>query len=114
MSENIKDAVRKGRQKPGTAKGAKLPKPTHCKHGHPYTPENTYVYPNGEWNCRACRRKNGLRYNRERHARDRDTARKAHHLTARIQSILDEKPGEQNVPRIRSRLEEALKGTPNG
>jgi hypothetical protein len=27
-----------------------------CAHGHPLTPENTYVYPSGRRSCRACRR----------------------------------------------------------
>lgn len=27
---------------------------THCIHGHPYTPENTYRAPNGRRRCRAC------------------------------------------------------------
>ncbi|MGZ6281839.1 MAG: HNH endonuclease [Ktedonobacterales bacterium] len=30
---------------------------THCTHGHAYTPENTYTYPNGRRACRACRSK---------------------------------------------------------
>jgi len=25
-----------------------------CKHGHPFTPENTYYRPNGERRCRTC------------------------------------------------------------
>ncbi len=28
--------------------------PTHCKHGHAYTPENTRVLPRGDRVCRAC------------------------------------------------------------
>lgn len=28
---------------------------THCKHGHEYTPENTYVYAVGRRECRVCR-----------------------------------------------------------
>lgn len=28
---------------------------THCKHGHEFTPENTYIKPNGYRNCRKCR-----------------------------------------------------------
>jgi hypothetical protein len=27
---------------------------THCKHGHEYTPENTYVNPRGSRECRVC------------------------------------------------------------
>ncbi len=27
---------------------------THCPYGHEYTPENTYVRPNGQRNCKAC------------------------------------------------------------
>lgn len=29
---------------------------THCPHGHPYSPENTYVRPCGRRVCRECRR----------------------------------------------------------
>ena len=28
-----------------------------CKHGHPFTPENTYIRPNGTRNCKECRRR---------------------------------------------------------
>lgn len=27
---------------------------THCVNGHEYTPENTYIRPNGQRDCRAC------------------------------------------------------------
>lgn len=30
---------------------------THCIHGHEFTPENTYVFPSGYRQCRACRHK---------------------------------------------------------
>jgi len=30
---------------------------THCQRGHPFSPENTYVYPNGrKRQCRTCAR----------------------------------------------------------
>ena len=32
------------------------PKATHCQRGHEFTPENTYVDPDGWRNCRACRK----------------------------------------------------------
>lgn len=28
---------------------------THCIHGHAYTPENTYRYPDGARECRTCK-----------------------------------------------------------
>lgn len=28
---------------------------THCPHGHPYSPENTAVWADGQRRCRACR-----------------------------------------------------------
>jgi hypothetical protein len=50
-SENLRDAYRKGRT---TQVG--YANRTHCKHGHEYTPENTYVLPGRGWRqCRACR-----------------------------------------------------------
>lgn len=45
---NILDAVAHG-----THHLAKL---THCKRGHEFTPENTWVSRRGSRNCRACRR----------------------------------------------------------
>ena len=29
---------------------------THCKHGHPFSPENTYYTPDGHRRCRTCLR----------------------------------------------------------
>lgn len=29
---------------------------THCKHGHPWTPESTYWMPSGARKCRICKR----------------------------------------------------------
>lgn len=29
-------------------------KPSHCKHGHAFTPENTIVRSDGSWRCRTC------------------------------------------------------------
>lgn len=48
--ENIQDMTRKGRRgKTG------VPKRTHCKHGHEFTEENTYVYSkNRERQCKTC------------------------------------------------------------
>ncbi len=44
---------------------------THCKHGHKFTPENTYVHPGGARACRICRRRWDLENKeRERMAHD--------------------------------------------
>jgi hypothetical protein len=29
---------------------------THCRHGHELTPDNTYIRPDGDRDCRECRR----------------------------------------------------------
>lgn len=34
---------------------------THCKYGHPFDAENTYVCPSGRRRCRTCRREERLR-----------------------------------------------------
>ena len=39
----------------------------HCLHGHPITPENTYVYPSGRRICRVCARER-KREGRKHHA----------------------------------------------
>ncbi len=46
--DNAQDALRNGRNV--------LANRTHCKHGHPYSPDNTYVNPLGHRSCRTCTR----------------------------------------------------------
>jgi hypothetical protein len=45
---------------------------THCKNGHEYSIENTYVKPNGARNCRQCLRASNIKavskYREEHHA----------------------------------------------
>jgi|SRR6516165_2009122 len=53
-SANIYDAVRNGRH-PQSRK-------TSCRHGHEFTPENTYTRPDGGRNCRACQVERQHRY----------------------------------------------------
>lgn len=42
--------------------GHHRPYKTHCKHGHPYSPENTYVYRSGKRWCKACQKVSRQRY----------------------------------------------------
>lgn len=35
---------------------------THCVNGHEYTPENTYIKPNGARNCKLCLYKAGRKH----------------------------------------------------
>jgi len=53
----------------GTAPSAKLAMATHCIHGHEFTPENTYIRPNGNRSCRTCLRSRSMQWNRERGVR---------------------------------------------
>lgn len=53
-ADNAADMIAKGR-------GANQKK-THCKYGHEFTPENTYVNPSGVRQCRTCNRSRGRRY----------------------------------------------------
>ena len=46
--ENVADRDAKGRHV--SANGEK----THCKHGHEFTEENTYRYPDGSRECKTC------------------------------------------------------------
>jgi hypothetical protein len=46
-SDNMRDRVRNGKHHNANK--------THCKHGHEFTPENTYPQPSGRA-CRTCRR----------------------------------------------------------
>lgn len=45
--------------------------PSHCRFGHEYTPENTYLYPSGGRKCRAC----SFAYRGERNARRNEKRR---------------------------------------
>lgn len=47
----------------GDTLGGRNAAKTHCVNGHEFTPENTYVFPNGHRKCRACKREfdRGLR-----------------------------------------------------
>jgi hypothetical protein len=50
----------------GESPAAQNARRTHCPHGHPYTPENTYIRPNtGDRQCRICLRERA-RQDRER------------------------------------------------
>jgi hypothetical protein len=53
-SENEMDRVRHG-----THHNARK---THCRRGHPFDPENTFIRPNGRRECRACRRASRARW----------------------------------------------------
>lgn len=44
-------------------------KPTHCKHGHEFTPRNTIVSVEGWWRCRICDNANQRRYYYKRAAK---------------------------------------------
>ena len=44
------------RRKNGVQEGHRNTRKTHCAQGHEYTPDNTYVAPNGNRQCRICRR----------------------------------------------------------
>ena len=39
---------------------------THCKNGHEFTKENTYVAPHGFRQCRTCNKENRKRWYRRR------------------------------------------------
>ncbi len=40
----------------GEGRAARQARQTHCKRGHQFTPENTYVCPKGHRYCRHCKR----------------------------------------------------------
>ena len=52
-----------------SAKGRKLTPATHCKRGHEFTPENTYVRPSGKRICKACRLVRNRRFDATRSPR---------------------------------------------
>ena len=72
QQDNIADMVRKGRH-------YAAPKKTHCKLGHEFTEENTFIKENGAKGCKRCRSDNQLRYK----ARNLDAVRKYQRERAR-------------------------------
>ena len=56
----------------GLVHGASLNRgKTHCKNGHEYTEENTYVNPRGSRTCKICSRKRGKENMRVVRAREK-------------------------------------------
>ena len=53
QSDNEQDKLNKGRNYQKNK--------THCKHGHPYSGDNLHVRPDGERECRTCRKASNLR-----------------------------------------------------
>lgn len=65
--EPVGFAVNNGR---GTSPSAINARKTHCKHGHEFTPGNTYIHPKrGTRNCRTCIREANARAGRRRATR---------------------------------------------
>lgn len=58
MSDNIRDAFRKGRMLTPTMRGLPTPKRygTHCRNGHLFSGENVHIRPTGARYCRACKK----------------------------------------------------------
>jgi hypothetical protein len=44
---------------------------THCAQGHEFTPENTYLNPRGDRNCRTCRKLSKQRFDEQAVLRER-------------------------------------------
>lgn len=58
--ENMQDAWRKGRMPShGLQRRGEW---THCKRGHEFTPDNTYLDPHGVRECRICKRRRRREY----------------------------------------------------
>ena len=58
VAENVADTVAKDRHD----KGSYLAAQTHCKRGHVFDPENTYIDPQGWRHCRTCKRATKARH----------------------------------------------------
>jgi len=65
---NRGENVRRGKAgNPETNGGARFHRAkTHCRNGHAFSPENTYVNPQGHRSCRICTRDAGMRYQERR------------------------------------------------
>ncbi len=80
-NDNNQDMVQKKRTKRYTM--------THCKHGHEFTPENTYIPPRGWRQCRECARIKNLKAQQDGRAREWQKRRRERRKAARLQSIGD-------------------------
>lgn len=76
MSENIRDAVGKGRHKPSMWKT----EITHCPQGHEYDEVNTRFRPNGHRVCRACTKERHAEYCRQYRKRKSDARKRVDEL----------------------------------
>lgn len=63
-ADNVRDAVKKGQFHGNGISGDAhyLRKRTHCKHGHPYSEENTYRDRIGRRSCKLCKQEAVRRY----------------------------------------------------
>lgn len=66
-SENQRRSYQRGRARPGRDYVVN-PRPSHCKHGHEYTPANTHINSQGAISCRACNRRRCAAYQAKRRA----------------------------------------------
>lgn len=58
-ADNMRDCIQKGRAANGLIPGmgaAAMRARTHCVHEHEFTPENTFIRPDGSRRCRECSR----------------------------------------------------------
>ena len=69
---------------------------THCKRGHEFTPDNTYITPTGQRHCRACQRRRVpcslcgelIQFSsRRRHIRRHHAGHDGEHWCAEIQEV---------------------------
>ncbi|GAA3267724.1 HNH endonuclease signature motif containing protein [Streptomyces lavendulae] len=71
--ECAREALRRSRARAKAAQPQKVPD-THCRHGHEWNDENTYVSPGGLKACRVCHRDKSREWYRERAAERRAQA----------------------------------------
>lgn len=70
---NMLDARLKGRlRKVGAVREpGRGPRNSHCRRGHPFSPENSYIAPSLTYHCRACLRVNWLaKYHRQQQLKE--------------------------------------------
>jgi hypothetical protein len=76
MSENISDAVSKGRHKPNAHACGWQKDKTECKRGHSFTPENTKINSRGGRTCRTCQKMHQAKYDAKRRGYEQNGDRK--------------------------------------